>query len=393
MELIAVAQRLEDDDHVDDIASFHNEHNLGGVFDDITVRRLVAYALRSVSIQADDTRYDLHSVTELLDRPYATWTVRDLIPSTGLAVIYGGPGSGKTFLMLDMTMAIVRGIKWHGRRVKQGVVVYVAGEGALRGRVSAYLQHNSLTVDDLADFYALESSVNLLAQSGDVLDLIESIKAKVGDRPIRMIVVDTLARSMPGGNENASEDMGAVIGSAGKIAAAFQCVLAFVHHSGKDDTKGSRGHSSLKGACDVEISVRRDGEVRDAVAEKVRDGPDQSLLVSFCLRVVDLGAVSDHDPDAEESERITSCVISTDGLPERMKPEPPSKNQRDALTTIKATLTATGKRVLTADEAVRAVRNASGMPRNRAHEAIKGLIKNCYLKHSPMGGLELVGED
>jgi len=394
MELVEVARQFRDDDHVGDIAEFHNAQNLGGKFDDATVRRLVAYALNvEQPIEPKPSRFVLHSIPELMARAYPTWTVREVMPATGLAVIYGGPGSGKTFLMLDMAMAIARGIKWHGRRTKQGVCVYIAGEGALRARVAAYLKHNNLSEDDIPDFITLESAVNLLDARADVADLIESIRAKVGERRVRMIVVDTLARTMPGGNENASEDMGAVIGSAGKVASAFECLFGFVHHSGKDDAKGSRGHSSLKGACDVEISVKREGDVREVIAEKVRDGPDQETLLTFRLQSIDLGAVSDYDDEAEEWERITSCVVATDNLPARQRPGPSTKNQASALAAIRTALANSGKRALTQDEALRAVRQGTDMPRNRAHEAIEGLIKNCYLKSSAMGGIEVITDE
>lgn len=391
--LIDVARRFSDDTQVEEIAAFHNEANLNGAFDAATVRRLVAYAVREPEDEPHRApeRFALHTVGELLARPYSTWVVREIIPSTGLAVVYGGPGSGKTFLMLDMTMAIARGVKWRGRRTKQGVVVYIAGEGALRSRVTAYLKHNELSEHELRNFYALESTVNLLDPNADVLDLMDAIRAKVGERPIRMIVVDTLARSMPGGNENASEDMGAVIGSAGTLAAAFSCILAFVHHSGKDDTKGSRGHSSLKGACDVEISVKRDGDVREAYAEKVRDGADQSSLLTFRLESVDLGAVSEHDPEAESWERITSCVVAPTDRPKQPKRGPVGKNQSAALVVIRQALL-TGASMLEA-EAVRLVKDACALQRQRAFEAVQGLIQGGYIKHGPMGAIVLEDEE
>ena len=71
--------------------------------------------------------------------------------------------------------------------------------------------------------------------------------------PLAIVVIDTLNRVMPGGDENSSEDMGAVIAAAKLIEREFDCVVLFVHHSGKDEAKGSRGHSSLKGATDAEI--------------------------------------------------------------------------------------------------------------------------------------------
>lgn len=391
-----VAKQFAADPNVLEVVQVFSDTMCGARLDMAQIRRLVGHAVyleqnNDEPIHVEPRRFRLHTVDELLSRPYSTWTVRDVIPASGLVVVYGGPGSGKTFLMLDMTMAIARGIKWHGRRTKQGIAVYVAGEGALRGRVTAYLRQNEL--DDVPGFFALESAVNLLDQNADVPDLIDCIRAKVGDQPVRMIVIDTLARAMPGGNENASEDMGAVIGSAGKLSAAFSCVLAFVHHSGKDDTKGSRGHSSLKGACDAEISVKRDGDAREATAEKVRDGPDAMSLLTFRLQPIDLGAVSEFDPDAEEWERITSCVVSTSDVPARPRREPSTKNQQSALAAIRATLAAEGKRALTQEEALRCIRAGTDMARNRAHEAIEGLIKNCYLKHSPMGGIEVLNDE
>jgi hypothetical protein len=152
-EIIGVVRRLADDDNVGDIAAFHNEQNLGGKFDDSIVRRLVAYALQSEAPVGSEARFDVRSLSEIVERPYATWIVREVMPASGLAVIYGGPGSGKTFLMLDMAMAICRGIKWHGRRVKRGVVVYVAGEGALRSRVEAYMRHHNMTSGGYSGFF------------------------------------------------------------------------------------------------------------------------------------------------------------------------------------------------------------------------------------------------
>jgi hypothetical protein len=66
-----------------------------------------------------------------------------------------------------------------------------------------------------------------------------------------------LARAFGGGNENASEDMGAFITAAGAIQGRYECGLLVVHHAGKDATKGLRGHSSLLGAVDTELEIIR----------------------------------------------------------------------------------------------------------------------------------------
>lgn len=250
------------------------------------------------------------TVDELLRQPAQVWRVLRVIPGRGLVVLWGASGSGKTFTVLDLACAIVRGMRWAGRRTRRGAVAYVAAEGHLRDRLDAYLQDNDLQASDLSGLRVLDSSVNLLDQTADVDSLLAGLREVVAEAgSLAIVVIDTLNRVMPGGDENSSEDMGAVIAAAKLIEREFDCVVLFVHHSGKDEAKGSRGHSSLKGATDAEISVKRDGDVRTVTAEKVRDGADGEVLMTFRLASVDLGPMSDADPEADPDERRTSCVV------------------------------------------------------------------------------------
>ena len=260
----------------------------------------------------DSNRFEILTPSELMLAPRPKWLVRNLLPGRGLAVMYGPSGSGKTFAALDLAFAIVRGRSWFGVRVKTGGgIIYIATEGAMRLRVEAYCSANAIEKRDIDRVGFLESGINLLDPRADVAALAAAVQTHAGKigAPIYSVIIDTLNRSMPGGNENASEDMGAVIGCAKQLEAAFGCLVLFVHHSGKNESAGSRGHSSLKAATDAEISVRRDGNFRFLRAEKVRDGLDGIDLGVFKLRPVDLGAVSDDDPEASVDERYQSCVL------------------------------------------------------------------------------------
>jgi len=228
----------------------------------------------------DAPRFSFANVTELLAAPPPTWTVHEIIPDHGVGVIWGASGSGKTFAALDLACSVVRDTPWHGRSVERGTVLYIATEGRLALRLQAYMEHHGIPEHALDGLRILESRINLL--NGDATALIEAIKAAELDE-IRLVIVDTLNRAMPGGNENASEDMGRMVDAAAAIAEAINGTCIYVHHSGKDDSKGSRGHSSLKAATDFELSVRRDGEIRTIEVEKVRDAEDQYALASFEL--------------------------------------------------------------------------------------------------------------
>lgn len=250
------------------------------------------------------TRYVVETPAELMARPIPRWLVAGVLPERGLAVIYGRSGCGKSFAVLDLLASIARGKRWHGRRVRQGVVVYVGLEGTTKKRLWAYMQHHGL--DGIDGLLVVDGqSVNLLGADTDADALVEAIRAK-SPGPVAVVVFDTLNRTMPGGNENASEDMGAVVSRASRIEQALGCVVGFVHHSGKSASAGARGHSSLRAACDLEMEVTEEAGIRTITATKVKDGEEDQAW-HFRLEPVDLGPSP--DPEADPDERIGSLVV------------------------------------------------------------------------------------
>jgi hypothetical protein len=239
-------------------------------------------------------RYRLESVSEVLARPPPPWLIRGLIPQRGLAMLYGAPGSGKTFLALDMVCAIARGTPWAARRTRHGVAVYVGLEGHTGTRLRAYTKHTGVPALELAALRIIERQHLSFLADRDAAELARDIKA-TGVQPA-LVVIDTLNRSMPGGDENSSLDMGRVIAQSGALADSLGCTVMFVHHCGKDENAGARGHSSLHGAVDAALAVSRT-EAGDRILEasKVKDGEDGEQF-AFNLEIVDIGAAVDFDP-------------------------------------------------------------------------------------------------
>lgn len=109
---------------------------------------------------------------------------------------------------------------------------------------------------------------------------------------------------MSGGgfNENSSEDMGAFITQAGKLQELFECALMVIHHSGKDVTKGLRGHSSLLGAVDTELEIQRQDSVINSAdssvignailtVSKQKDGAD-FIQIGIEIVLVEIGTLN-----------------------------------------------------------------------------------------------------
>jgi hypothetical protein len=242
-----------------------------------------------------------------------SWRVRRILLDRSLGIIWGASGSGKTFLTFDLAAAVARGEPWFGHRTRRGGVVYVAGEGHLKRRVEAYCEHHEVGGGDLECLRVLVANLNLLDPAADANPLIAALQKTARDmRGIALVVLDTLNAMMPGGDENSSEDMGAMIASARKIMEAVDCAVVLVHHGGKDEARGARGHSSLKAAVDSEIFVKVDGDERVAELRKVRDD-ESGETFAFRLRPIDLGPSA--DPDAGEDERESSCVVEPISAP------------------------------------------------------------------------------
>lgn len=227
------------------------------------------------------------------------WWVKQVLPKAGLAVLYGASGSGKSFVMLDMCMAIARGTAWRDKRVRQGRVAYIAAEGSagFRKRVAAYAQQNEVDLTQVP-MVVLNAAPNLM----DAKDSAAVAAAVAAAGGADVIVVDTLAQTMPGANENAGEDVGKALGHCKRIHEATGALVVLVHHSGKDQARGARGWSGLRAACDAEIEVvKTEAGARYMRLSKSKDDED-GMEWGFELQQVQVGV--DEDLDA-----ITSCVV------------------------------------------------------------------------------------
>lgn len=227
-----------------------------------------------------------------------SWIIKGVIPHAELVVLFGESGSGKSFAVLDMVTAISRGIAWRGHKVRQGRVVYVAAEGAggFRNRLKAYAHQHSISLADIP-VGVIPSSPNLLMKE-DALDIAKSIVHSGG---ADVVVIDTLAQTVPGGDENSASDMGKALAHCKGIHRATKAVVILVHHSGKDSSKGARGWSGLRAAADAELEVVRDDDARAIKITKQKDG-DDTAEYGFRLEPVIIG----FDDDGDE---ITSCVV------------------------------------------------------------------------------------
>lgn len=272
-------------------------------------------------VKSPAMRYRLLSGADLCNAPPMRWMVRGVLPLEGLAALYGASGSGKSFLMLDIAAAVAGGAyEWFGRRVTQAPVTYVCleGEAGTGKRVKAWSLHHNKAVPDCLRF--ITQPFDLL--SDDVADLARAVIA--GGGAGGLVILDTLNRAAPGADENSSVDMGNLIAAAKELQSLTGGLVLLVHHTGKDSTKGLRGHSSLYAALDGAIEVTANDSRRAWSVAKSKDDITGDAH-PFKLEIVPVGK-------DDEGQDITSCVVVSDDSREVNTKRRPtlSKNQKIA---------------------------------------------------------------
>jgi hypothetical protein len=237
--------------------------------------------------------------------------------SLGDKSVVGGPSqSGKSFLAIHAGMCVATGRDFFGAKVKQGLVVYQAGEGArgVKKRLRAWRRHHGVVFSRETPFVLLKSAIDIYKPDGDTGPLIEEIKtiAALYDVPLRMVVIDTLATASGGAEENSSRDMGMVMANIARINAATSAHVCLVHHLNAGGTK-LRGSTAIYANVDQVVLVTRNEttKVRTAFLDKQKDEESGSRF-QFELMSVNLGATADDRP-------ITSCVCLPVGEKESVR--------------------------------------------------------------------------
>ena len=308
-----------------------------------------------------------------------TWLVKGVLPQAELAVVFAPHSAGKSFFVLDLTMAVARGVEWRGLKVRQGGVVYVVAEGraGFRNRVAAYLHQHNLKPEDVPLFRVAPYAPNIM-EKADALALAKAVHAG-GDPAI--IVVDTLAQTTPGANENSGEDMGRALAHCRGLHRATGALVILIHHSGKDSTKGARGWSGLQGAADTIIELMRSDDDRVATVTKQKDGTDGAEF-GFRLTPVPIG----FDADGDE---ITSCLVepAAVGRAEMAKRREPGKIEKVVLKVFDDLMLVGEEGVAvndliqgTVDQLVPEEDGKRDRRRNKAHQALQNSLDKGLLR-------------
>jgi hypothetical protein len=292
-----------------------------------------------------------YNFRELLELPEPTWLIRGVLPEQALAVLYGAPGSAKTFLSIDWALHVATGRQWLGHDVRRAGVAYVVAEGVggWPKRVRAWGEENG-TVADSA-FAALSPGVNLL-DPADNAALRDELRAL--PEPPALVIVDTLARCLIGGDENSARDVGQAIAALDALRADFGATVLIIHHTAKGEEAEERGSSALRGAADSMHKLTW----------------DEDRLVLSCQKQKDSAEGPDLDLDLEPREH--SCLIMRS-----LGRQGPTPSEARLL----ATLVGFGED----GASTTALMDAAGLPKTTFYRTLNGLVDSGDIERRRQG--------
>ena len=253
--------------------------------------------------------------------------IKDILPE-GTAMLYGASQTFKTFSCIDLAFHVAFGMKWAGKAVDSGIVLYFVGEGepAFDVRLLAWAQRHDMTPPDLYAIgskfiYAPLGKVAGLAFTTDrneIFDAVKEVLEMHGSVPISLIVIDTKSK-FAHGSENDPAEVVKFTNACNELAAKYHCCVLFTHHIPKGEQSTFRGSTVHFDNVDTVIKAERSGNALSVTCtvEKQRDGArfrwisnlgkvlllDSDGACSLSISETNLSEISEGVDASEDAER------------------------------------------------------------------------------------------
>ena len=251
--------------------------------------------------------------SDLRNLPKFTWIYDGVLPTIGTGLLYGKPGSMKTFHVIDLMCRISTKKPFANREFRPSAdrpVLYIPLEGVygVNGRVSAWEEYNQTAVGDNFitlnhKFKFLKSVFGVIKPSDDFKALIRTIEAEpTHKRPI-YIGVDTLSRAITGFDENSASAMSEFVNMATELAEVTGGIVDTVHHSNKSG--GARGSSAVPGGMDIVREMINLSTSQKVKYQKVKEAQEPKPLMFEALTMRQ-SAVLNYTRDAAHAEQATA---------------------------------------------------------------------------------------
>jgi hypothetical protein len=254
--------------------------------------------------------------------------VQGLLPETGAGLISGQWGTYKTFVAIDLSVAILTGTEFISFPVRRkGGVLFIACEGQneVAIRLAAATEARGLCK---APFAWIENCPRLL--DPNAAKILTEITTQVSEKmmrdfgvPVVLVFIDTVGRAAGynrAGDENDAALAKRVMKTLADASAATGALFMGLAHFGKNIETGTKGSSDFENDADVVLALLGEKALTGVVTNprlslrKRRSGPNGEEF-AFRTKVADLG------PD-QHGFPITTLTIEWQAEAEIKQPKP-----------------------------------------------------------------------
>ena len=205
------------------------------------------------------------------------------IPS--LNIVFGAPGSLKSFVMQDLAVCVAAGQNWltpapwqntgntgPGIATRQAPVVWLDfdnGTSRTHNRFEALGRARKLSPDTPITYYSMPNPWLYATRPESIGSLADRIK----ERAAKLVIIDNLGNVSAEADEN-SGDMGKVMSHFRQLAEDTSAAIVLIHHQRKSNGSTGRtgdtlrGHSSIEAALDLALLVERESPHSDSITVK-----------------------------------------------------------------------------------------------------------------------------
>lgn len=246
--------------------------------------------------------YTVSSLTDE-DKVPPHFFVQGMIPA-GLSAIIGPPKSRKSFLALQMGIAISTGQPFLGMKTDKASVLYLDLEGSHSRTASRTSKMDAVPPDNLL----ISHYGKLNIADGSLLKAIQEVNHERPD--IKVVIIDTFGRAKgkySAGGMNSYEADTQLLMPLQQAAQELKIAIIVIHHAKKgavladDIFERASGSMALTGLCDSVINLSIDGKERsDGVAKldiAPRDAECATLNIEFDNRTCEWSVVNRNNYD------------------------------------------------------------------------------------------------
>lgn len=259
------------------------------------------------------SRFAVRSIADMRDRKPPKWLIPELIPEKEIVLWLGPTQSYKSFLALEIALSIAAGCQTFGKPTTAGLTLYGALEGLPGielGRRLAWQQAHGKSDEDMANFHTIV--IPRLGFPGDVEEFGDEIAKWLAGRPLSLLIIDTLGKTMGNLDENSASDARQFGLFCESLRDHFGCAILAIHHTGKDAGRGARGSSAFQADFDTVITVERVEDRVEVWVKKHKDAEERGTPWTFKARTFGSSlAMIESTPDEHRDAKAEAEPFAT----------------------------------------------------------------------------------